>query len=379
MTQSKECPVCKTPAILQAGGGKDGYWDRVSCTRCGDYCTSAADDLQMALSMDAFAISNTKDTPHSLNPLQDLCRAVAKCAFASKSKKDTTECRAIISHVLNMGSPVNRLLGPQDFTQILNSTYLPSPSEQADNLIKFLGETLAGMGDIYSISKEGDGIRKLGARIGTKIGTEWNDYYALVVALETQGFIAIDWDNGKTSGGKKVISSISLTLSGWNKYEALQRLSDGSKLAFVAMKFKRIDDKETDYFFQDILLPEHLMPAIKETGFRLSNPLADEPKAGNIHARLEVEIKNARFVVAELSHHNNGAYWEAGFAKGLSKPVIYMFNKEIAGHASPPHFDVGSDHIIFWDKKAPEQAARELRDIIRNTLFGEAIQNSHRA
>ncbi len=374
MTQNKECPVCKSSATLQQGGGRDGYWDKVMCPRCGLYCIADADSLQTALLLDEFGIANTRNNLQSSKVLQKLCRAIAQSAYASKSKKNTNECRAIISHVLNKASPVNRLLGLQDFTQILRSTYLPSPSEQADNLIKIFGEKLSSMGDTYSVSKDGDEIRWLGARVGTRIGSEWHDYYALVVALELQGLIVINWDQSNTAGGKKIISSISLTLQGWNKCEELKKLSRESKSAFVAMKFKRKDDTKTDYFFQDTLLPTHLIPAIQETGFKLSNPLADEPRAGNIHARLEVEIRNARFVVAELSHHNNGAYWEAGFAKGLSKPVIYMFNKEIAGHDSPPHFDVGSDHIIFWDKKSPEQAAQELKDIIRNTLFGEAIQ-----
>jgi nucleoside 2-deoxyribosyltransferase len=106
----------------------------------------------------------------------------------------------------------------------------------------------------------------------------------------------------------------------------------------------------------------------------LSNPLADNPQAGNLHARLEVEIKKARFVVVELSHSNNGAYWEAGFAKGLGKPVIYMYSEEIGGQKRP-HFDVGSDQIIFWRQSDPEHAAQSLMDIIHNTLFGEARQS----
>ncbi len=94
--------------------------------------------------------------------------------------------------------------------------------------------------------------------------------------------------------------------------------------------------------------------------------------AGNIHARLEVEIRKARFLVAELSHHNNGAYWEAGFARGLGKPVIYMYNKEIGGSDRPPHFDVSSDHYITWEQGKPQKAADDLKAVIRATLFGEA-------
>jgi len=34
-------------------------------------------------------------------------------------------------------------------------------------------------------------------------------------------------------------------------------------------------------------------------------------------------IRTARFVIADLTHDNNGAYFEAGFAEGLGLPVIY--------------------------------------------------------
>lgn len=137
----------------------------------------------------------------------------------------------------------------------------------------------------------------------------------------------------------------------------------------MAMEFHDETKTDKDYYFQTQLFPE-LQKAVEQTYYRLENPLLD-PKAGNIHARMEVEIRNARFVVAELSHHNNGAYWEAGFARGLGKPVIYMYNKEIGG-TDKPHFDVGSDHIIFWDKEKSDEACQKLKGAIRATLFGEA-------
>ncbi len=51
-----------------------------------------------------------------------------------------------------------------------------------------------------------------------------------------------------------------------------------------------------------------------------------------------------------------------------------MYNKAIGGQEKP-HFDVGSDQIIFWEEAKPEQVAQSLKDIIRNTLFGEAKQS----
>ena len=48
---------------------------------------------------------------------------------------------------------------------------------------------------------------------------------------------------------------------------------------------------------------------------------------------------------AVQSHHNNGAYWEAGFARGLGKPVIYMYNKEV-GNSDKSH--MGLHAFVEW-------------------------------
>jgi nucleoside 2-deoxyribosyltransferase len=154
--------------------------------------------------------------------------------------------------------------------------------------------------------------------------------------------------------------------------EELQRSVKDSRKAFVAMEFPDPEKIEKNYFFQTKLLDEYLVPAAKKTGYNLANALRTEPMAGNLHARLEVEIRAARFVVADLSHHNNGAYWEAGFARGRQKPVIYMYNKAI-GKSDRPHFDVGSDHYIAWEEDKPEKAGDDLKAVIRATLFGEAV------
>jgi hypothetical protein len=74
-------------------------------------------------------------------------------------------------------------------------------------------------------------------------------------------------------------------------------------MAFMAMEY---DDEALDKYVQD-----HFAPAVAETGFHLQR-LDDVPKAGLIDDRLRVEIQSCRFLVADLSHANNGAYWEAG-------------------------------------------------------------------
>ncbi len=372
MTQNRTlepCPICTNSAATSLNTDMFGS-TRFECPRCGTYSTFQSGDLKAALGMDTKQVLATLEAPYLVNSAIILPRAVAKCACASKPKFETSEARAILSHVIRRMA-IKQPLTTDDFSKILVQNVLPNPTNQASNFLKFIGDELHGLGDKY-YRKEGlNSLLAIGAIIGSRIGLEYCDIYALIVELLSQKIITVDWDQFFAPGGDPVFKSVSLTLLGWETYETLDR-NNKSKTAFVAMKFKSSDD--ADYYFQDELLPKYLMAAVKQAGFVLSNPLSEYPQAGNLHARLEVEIKNARFVVAELSHSNNGAYWEAGFAKGLGKPVIYMYCKDI-GQSEKPHFDVGSDQIIFWEKEQPDQAAQSLKDIIRNTLFSEAKQN----
>ena len=59
------------------------------------------------------------------------------------------------------------------------------------------------------------------------------------------------------------------------------------------------------------------------------------------------EIREAKFVIAELTGHNNGAYFEAGYALGLGKEVIQICSKSKFGEDG--HFDVKQINTILWD------------------------------
>ena len=39
---------------------------------------------------------------------------------------------------------------------------------------------------------------------------------------------------------------------------------------------------------------------------------------------MRVQIRASRFVICDLTHGNRGAYWEAGFAEGIGRPVIFV-------------------------------------------------------
>lgn len=84
---------------------------------------------------------------------------------------------------------------------------------------------------------------------------------------------------------------------------------------------------------------------------------------------IENEIRRCRFLIADLSDDNAGAYWEAGLAEGLGKDVIY-----ICREGRKTHFDTDHRHTVRWDLTNLDETARQLKAVIRNTLLGDAKQ-----
>ena len=116
----------------------------------------------------------------------------------------------------------------------------------------------------------------------------------------------------------------------------------------------------------DKIIEEVFKPSVLKTGFELIR-LDEVHKAGLIDDKLRVEIQASAFLVADLTHENRGAYWEAGYAEGLGKPVIYTCeNRKFKKEKS--HFDTNHHLTIPWDKEKPKEVEESLKATIRATL-----------
>jgi hypothetical protein len=356
------CPICDSSSWLNlvSDGGRD--YHKIRCRRCGDYVITdvAKDYVERALQLDSTGIDRylTMGDPAGYRPEVALGIEVAKAA----NGRGIDVPRSIMSHVLRKRTDKRAPITCEILAGVLKNNSLPKPAEQANNLISYLDERQSNPGMLVPI-RDSTNQENICGPLGVKTGKhEWEDLQFIITSLKEQQLLRVaqEW--------------IGLTFAGWQKAEELKRSVKESRRAFVAMEFPNLGKTGENYFFQNTLLDKYLVPAVKQTGYELANALRSEPKAGNLHARLEVEIRAARFVVAEISHHNNEAYWEAGFARGLEKPVIYMYNK-IIGKSDRPHFDVGSDLYIPWEEDKPEKAADDLKAVIRATLFGEAVMD----
>ncbi|MGH8657365.1 MAG: hypothetical protein ACREV4_02460 [Gammaproteobacteria bacterium] len=154
-----------------------------------------------------------------------------------------------------------------------------------------------------------------------------------------------------------------LTFDGWRYFDQLHRGAVTSRKAFMAMKY---GDTALD-----LVVDKAFRPALRKTGFTLQR-LDDVPKAGLIDDKLRVEIRTSRFLIADLTHENGGAYWEAGFAEGLGKPVIYTCEKS-KFDASKTHFDTNHHLTALWSADELSASEEVLKATIRATLHDDAV------
>jgi hypothetical protein len=158
------------------------------------------------------------------------------------------------------------------------------------------------------------------------------------------------------------LQSLRLKMAGWLRYEALKHAQVESRKVLMAMEF---NDPELDRVVNDCFTP-----AVGRAGFELHTLATDQP-AGSIDDQLRVALRTSRFVIADLTHDNSGAYWEAGFAEGLGRPVIYTC-KKAKWDESASHFDTNHLVTVIWDPSDLDKAGEQLTATIRATLPGEA-------
>ena len=308
---NNKCPICneelKTPKPrTDKDKGKDST--RFNCPNCGLY-------------------EITRTALHKANSLDEKQKSYISWQIWMNQKKD---------------EPF--IISTEHLTE-LNDINLPNPSEQLDLLVEFLGKNQKNYASLYPIK-----YSHHRAKIGVK---HFSEVRYIVKHAINEGII----EKGNSDFNN---CTMRLTVKGWQRFEELKRGKDHSKTAFMAMPF---GNDELTKMVDDVF-----RPAVIETGFKLKR-LDDDPKPGLIDDRLRVEIRLCKFLIAEITDKNNGAYWEAGFAEGLGKKVIYTCRE---GKLDDAHFDVNHSLILFWEPGNESKIKEDLMATIRNAFPFEA-------
>ena len=133
-----------------------------------------------------------------------------------------------------------------------------------------------------------------------------------------------------------------ITVKGWD------RLDPGSSGAgipgrvFVAMSFDPSLDEAYELGIKLAVENDCKMSAIRTDKVY---PLHKEEYGQKICDRILAEIRRCQFTVADFTDHNRGAYFEAGFALGLGRVVIWTCQEDQIKEA---HFDTRQYPHVVW-------------------------------
>jgi nucleoside 2-deoxyribosyltransferase len=326
----EKCPVCLSAysELANMAGTREGY--SVACPVCGRFAFSeeAWEDCLDPESEGGSQLSNV--------------------------------CRARLAHrIRTTSSPDSQ--GLPELTQDFVARFIkdgcpgPSPAVQAANIIRFVGD---------EVLRSGRRIKTLSKNLFAIIGAP-SPELAGELAIELMKRGLLDGTEGKTVDAPPTLLKVNLTLEGWEAYEKEKRGQFAGKYGFIAMKF---NDAVLDPFVE-----KSLKPAVKAgIGYELLG-MRDVARSGIIDNIMRAQIRDAAFVLVDLTHDNSGAYWEAGYAEGLGKPVIYICERSKFDEAGT-HFDTHHCTTVTWSEDDPQHFASELIATLRRSLnlFPEA-------
>lgn len=227
----------------------------------------------------------------------------------------------------------------------------------ADRIITYFGDNQPGFGRGIELNN-GEKIAAIGVE-------DYLDLNAALYDLNVSGLM--DFGTGVAGGAQRLERGdrppMILTLKGWDRYEHLMQSNPQSTTAFMAMQF---GDGQMDRIYR-----EHFLPVVLAIGYDL-HTVEDHPEAGLIDYRIRLQVTASRFVLADLTHENRGVYFEAGYAEGIGRPVIFTCRTDAFNPATgKPHFDVNHNQCVKWDDPPTAEQHEQLSLTIRNTLLSK--------
>ena len=140
---------------------------------------------------------------------------------------------------------------------------------------------------------------------------------------------------------------------GWEVLSSLDTEPTFADQTFVAMWF---NDEMNGAWEQGI------KPAVERAGYRPIR-VDKEQHIDRIDAKIVADIKDSRFVIADVTGQRAGVYFEAGYAIGLGRPVIWCVRED---QLNAVHFDTRQYNHIVW--KTPEELQERLYQLIRSVI-----------
>ena len=322
MTNTQECPICKSKSDAQVMNDRDSKF--FACPVCGRFEYGEDDSreinenhLSSYLFYHAFYGSQPKERRYHATISKEACDA-----FRKKAENSDVPYRMPV----HMDSDIVEAWYPKSF------------AERVDDVLLYIFNHTEHMGKAISLSFQGmlsllfvD--RKEQDRFSGV--TSWRDdeecrdeakyllNYLKDNALITYKFIKADENE----------LSLTLAPKGYARVDEMQKNTLNGRNVLVAMKFGDDTMRLREAIRAGIIAADYIAIFIDEA-----------PHNNFITPELLKHIRDSKFVVVDLTHNNNGAYFEEGYAMGVGKPVIQLCQKD-----TQLHFDIAQKNTIMWE------------------------------
>ena len=229
----------------------------------------------------------------------------------------------------NERQKIPRLLS-DDIQNILLSIPDYGPSEKQLKLLKNIERKTSYPGDLVRINRDKD--------FPLAWANNDNELVYYLYALRNRGFIELDPED-----------SVIITADGWDYLDQYGSDIEEKMQVFIAMSFAK--DMRSVW-------TNGIKPAIEKAGYRPYR-IDKEPHSDMIDVKIMAEIKNSRFLVADVTQQRNGVYFEAGYALGLGLPVIWCVKEDDLKNV---HFDTRQyNHITY---QTEDELKEKLYDFV---------------
>ena len=319
------CPICGDLAV----------WSRIQnfeialyeCSTCGNYAITA--DYLKKIDKDiiaSFLFYNFKLFPPSAN----------KGSFyfiGSQATFDIIQKNCPNSSLLNIEEVINWY--PKDFSEKVDNILLA-----LSKLSDYTGKTIFLLGAIrnslFFIK------RYMGSNLLSQENIdEQHDYFASY--MREQKLLKMEYNNTAV-----------LLPEGLKRIDELQKNQTVSKQAFIAISFSD----------EMLKVQEAIEEGIRKAGY-IPHTMNRNEHNNQIVPEILFQIKQSKFLVAEFSTGNNGAYYEAGYAAGLGKEVIHICNT--VKFKKKGHFDIKQKSTVLW--QTIDEIPEALNKRIKATIF----------
>ena len=249
----------------------------------------------------------------------------------------------------------------------------PSVQARTDNLLRYIDDKSDALGAFIKFSyfdntpDNGKGKVTFSGEqlLAWTASREISEVLRLVYFCKEAGWIIRSESSRDRATGLEHILSLALTRSGYERLAYVADTQTKSTQAFVAMWF----DESLDDAYE-----KGIEPAIRKAGYE---PLRIDRKDHNnkIDDEIIAEIRRSRFLVADFTQGRRGArggvYYEAGFAHGISIPVIFTCRKNALKKV---HLDTRQYNHIIWE--TPEELLEHLAQRISATVGDGPLKKS---